>query len=286
MYPDKLGSSKVSVYHENDIFAKHLNKAAVAYAQNEATTGMHAHDFYELIIILGNGGCHYIGDMKIPVTAGDVFVIPPGVEHGYYFEEQVDVFYILFHSSFMERYYEKLTAVPGFSALFEIEPYLRRVYEKHLFLHLDKQKLEIFKEKITDILKYTKEGYQEHQTFAILHFVSEISLLMHQKNEKSQDAASEDADIFKVLEYIQENFNRKITVEELMGVANMSRPTLHRHFKAVTQDTPMNYILNLRLNAVKNRLFETKETKTELAQEYGFYDSSHLNKYLREKGKA
>jgi AraC-like DNA-binding protein len=46
----------------------------------------------------------------------------------------------------------------------------------------------------------------------------------------------------------------------------------------------MEYILNLRLNAVKNRLSQTgNPNKTELAQEYGFYDSSHLNKYLKDK---
>ena len=286
MYPDKLENSDVSVYHETDIFAKHLNKMAHAYSQKENTTGMHAHDFYELIIILSGSGCHYIGNMKIPVAVGDVFVIPPGVEHGYYFPEPVNVFYILFHSSFMEKYYESLLKVPGFSTLFEIEPYLRQVYEKHLFLHLDNPRLEVFKEKIDDILKHDKMGYQEYQIFAELHFVSELSLLMQQMNEKVQNSSNGDADILKVLSYIQENFNQKITVEELMKIANMSRPTLHRHFKEVTQTTPLKYILNLRLKAVKNRLSETGENKTELAQEYGFYDSSHLNKHLNDKKRA
>lgn len=286
MYPDKLKKSDISVYHENDIFAKHLNKMAHAYSQNEETTGMHAHDFYELIIILGDSGCHYIGNMKMSVTAGDVFVIPPGVEHGYYFPEPVNVFYILFHSSFMEKYYESLIKVPGFSTLFEIEPYLRQVYEKRLFLHVDKPHFEILKEKIDDILKHDKAGYQEYQIFAALHLVGELSILMQQKNEKCQDSSRDDADILKVLSYIQENYNQKITIEELMKIANMSRPTLHRHFKAMTQTTPLKYILNLRLKAVKNRLSETGENKTELAQEYGFYDSSHLNKHLNDKKRA
>lgn len=284
MFPDKLESLNVSIIHESNVFAKHPNKIVLAYSHSEATTGMHSHDFYELIIILENNGCHYIGDMKIPTTAGDVFVIPPGVKHGYYFPEKLEVFYILFHSSFMQKYYETLLSVPGFPALFEIEPYLRQVYEKHLFLHLESRKLELFKEKINDILKHDKTGYHEYQTFSILHFISELSLLMQQKTEKNQNFSKEDSDIFKVLEYIGENLNKKITVEELMKVANMSRPTLHRRFKSVTQTTPMEYILNLRLNAVRNRLSQTgNPNKTELAQEYGFYDASHLNKHLKEK---
>ncbi len=286
MFPDKLENLNISVIHENDVFAKFPNKIVHAYLYNEATTGMHSHDFYELIIILGKSGCHYIGDMKIPITAGDVFVIPPGVKHGYCYSEKLQVFYILFHSSFIEKYYETLLSVPGFSALFEIEPYLRQVYEKHLFLHLEKQKIQLFKEKIDDILKHDKPGYHEYQTFSILHFISELSLLMQQKTEKSQKSSKEDADIFKVLEYIQKNLNQKITIGDLMKVANMSRSTLHRHFKSVTQSTPMEYILNLRLNAVKSSLSQTSETKTKLAQEYGFYDSSHLNKYLKDKKRA
>jgi AraC-like DNA-binding protein len=287
MFPDKLESLNVSIIHESDVFAKRPGKTVHAYSHNEATTGMHSHDFYELIIILGNNGCHYIGDMKIPTTAGDVFVIPPGVEHGYYFPEKLEVFYILLHSSFMEKYYETLLSVPGFSALFEIEPYLRQVYEKHLFLHLESRKLELFKEKIIDILKYDTPEYYEYQTFSVLHFISELSLLMQKNTEKGKNSSKEDSDIFKVLAYIQENFNQKITVAELMKVANMSRPTLHRRFKSVTQTTPMEYILNLRLNAVKNRLSQTGDAnKTELAQEYGFYDSSHLNKHLKDKKRS
>ena len=102
---------------------------------------------------------------------------------------------------------------------------------------------------------------------------------MQKQNQSS--TSNENRDIFKVLEYIQAHYEEKILLEDLMAVANMSRPTLHRHFKAITQMTPKQYILKLRLSAVRDQLSRHTESKTQIAQKFGFFDTSHLNKQLQ-----
>ena len=70
-----------------------------------------------------------------------------------------------------------------------------------------------------------------------------------------------------------------------MRISNMSRPTLHRHFKKVTKITPMEYIINTRVEAAKNQLIDSDKSITEIAHSLGFYDTSHMNKHLYDKRK-
>jgi hypothetical protein len=44
---------------------------------------LHAHEFSELVIITGGHGTHFTQTGNYPVSTGDVFVIDPGLGHGY-----------------------------------------------------------------------------------------------------------------------------------------------------------------------------------------------------------
>ena len=240
---------------------------------------MHWHEFYEVNIVLKGRGCHYIGEMMIPIASGEVFIIPPNVYHGYLCEDGLDVAHILLKKDFVERYYEELSKLPGFSTLFEIEPYLRQVYDQHLFLQLDAFTVEKLGIEIATVQKHTEDQFNTYQSIYVLHLLSELCFAMYRKN----NSASIDGDILKVLEYIQKHYSEKIGVEQLMHLANMSRPTLHRRFKAITQQSPMQYIIGLRTGAARTRILAHMENKTQIAQQYGFYDTSHLNKHLHKK---
>ena len=44
---------------------------------------LHGHDFTELVIIYGGKGEHYTAEGSYEVGAGDVFIVTPGLIHGY-----------------------------------------------------------------------------------------------------------------------------------------------------------------------------------------------------------
>ena len=286
MFPSKIPFHEQPLYEEKEIFGEHTEKFVDISIHRNCHVGMHKHDFYELNIVLSGHGCHYIDEMAIPAVAGDVFIIPIGVDHGYLYGRDFNVAHVLLKSSWVEKHKEKLESIPGFPSFFSIEPYLRQVYERHLFLHLNADLLKRVQGEIEKHHTLSDSRYESYHSFFILYLLSELSLEMQKQTKTSP--YTENREILKVLEYIQKHYDEKIKIEDLLKVANMSRPTLHRHFKEITNVSPMQYIMNLRLHAVQEH-FEKKEhteSKTQIAQKYGFFDTSHLNKYLHKKDES
>jgi len=50
-----------------------------------------------------------------------------------------------------------------------------------------------------------------------------------------------------VIEHIVNNYERSFRIEELAEIANMSVPSLHRHFKQVTAMSPIQFQKQVRL---------------------------------------
>ena len=98
-------------------------------------------------------------------------------------------------------------------------------------------------------------------------------------NRKNADEASEHQ-IMKVLDYISDNFSTKLSVLDLADIANMSVSTLNRYFIKLLGTTPGAYIITKRIEAAKALIAENKYSKTEIAHMCGFYDSSHMDKYM------
>jgi len=82
------------------------------------------------------------------------------------------------------------------------------------------------------------------------------------------------------MEYIQENLDQKLTLDLLAEKANMSKSTLNRHFERNLHISPMQYVMECRLEKAKSLLLRGTLSKTEVAHLCGFFDISHMNKYL------
>jgi len=279
MYPETLKPHKQFCFYEKYEFYGSADKLTDIYLHKNYDIGMHCHDFYEINIVLSGKGCHYINNMAIPVSGGEVFIIPPNVTHGYYCEKTLDIYHILLKNNFMEKYKGDLSKVPCFSILFEIEPYLRQVYQNFMYLTLKKKNLNEISALLDDAIKYSSWEYETYKTFCALNIINKLCILM-EKQQNEAETSNDDQDILKVLEYIQSNYSSKITVEKLMKISNMSRPTLHRHFKKVTKMTPTEYIIAVRVETAKKQLADANNSKTEIAHNLGFYDTSHMNKHL------
>ena len=101
-----------------------------------------------------------------------------------------------------------------------------------------------------------------------------INRISRKSYRKSVDA------IECLMEFIRENLDQKLTLSLLAEKANMSVATLTRHFREVLQTSPMQYVTACRISLARELLATGKLNKTEIAQSCGFFDVSHMNKYL------
>lgn len=81
-------------------------------------------------------------------------------------------------------------------------------------------------------------------------------------------------------EYLQDNFQEEVSLDQLSQVACMSKFHFLRSFKAYTGMTPHQYWLNIRINRARQAL-RSNIPVSNIANELGFNDLSHFNRRFK-----
>lgn len=79
-----------------------------------------------------------------------------------------------------------------------------------------------------------------------------------------------------VIDFIMENYSRKIDVPVLAGMVSLSVKQFERKFKQEYREVPVRYIQRIRLEAARQLLAITQLPISQISRETGFYDSSHF----------
>jgi AraC-like DNA-binding protein len=79
-----------------------------------------------------------------------------------------------------------------------------------------------------------------------------------------------------VIEYIMENYSRKIDIPHLAAMVSLSVKQFERKFKQEYGEVPVRYIQRIRLDAARQLLAMTRLPIAQISRETGFYDSSHF----------
>ena len=258
----------------------------ICYVENFLHTKENAwvyyHDFYVIDIVTGGTGEHYIEGNSVQIAVGDVFVVPPYIKHGYFGDENIEICHIKLKNEFMAKYRDELHQIEGFNTLFSIEPELRKIYDKNVYLHLGAHALGDIKKLLEKSNGKDGAGHFLYTAVSMLGIIEELCIKMHDQMSKKHDSGADDSRIIEALEYIHSHYSEKITIDTLVQICKTSRPTFNRHFKRIVGKTPVRYILDCRINAAKDLLAAGNLSKTEIAYRCGFYDVSHMDKNISE----
>lgn len=89
-------------------------------------------------------------------------------------------------------------------------------------------------------------------------------------------AISSNYAIARAEHYIEQHFSDTITVKQLAELGNMSVSTFNRSFKRETKLTPIEYLIEIRIQKSKKLLRRKEIPITEVAMRCGFGSSSHF----------
>jgi AraC family transcriptional regulator len=82
-------------------------------------------------------------------------------------------------------------------------------------------------------------------------------------------------------DYIEDNFNRNVGLEELANLTGLSRSWFARGFRGSTGIAPYSFILQVRVRRAKELLLDHKAPIATIATLVGFADQSHFTKIFR-----
>jgi len=87
--------------------------------------------------------------------------------------------------------------------------------------------------------------------------------------------------IEKVYHFLQENYQRKIKIEEVAALLNMSVISLSRLIKQRTGKSFIEFLIEVRLGSATRQLVETSESITQICFDCGFNNISNFNRIFK-----
>ena len=266
------------VYTVDFIFPNEYQSAAAFVKRNEET-GFHIQEFYEICVISRGEGYHVIEETVVKAKQGDVFIVPPGKRHAIRGSSTLDVHYIHLSPKFFEQYLERMTELPTFLSLFEIEPLMRERGNTYRHLYLDESVLK----KVTSIIE-SLEGMWQHDPASKLMLEGYIIVLLTifcREYEKLQTMIGKNANNDKFfmdsISYVIKHYNERLTIDELAHASGLSRTAYIKRFRDTTGKSPKQFITHTRISAAK-RLLASDYSISKIAEETGFYDAAHFMK--------
>lgn len=84
-----------------------------------------------------------------------------------------------------------------------------------------------------------------------------------------------------IQDYIQENLNKNLTLEDLARLVYISKYHLCRSFKQATGTNITDYIIMERVKLAQKLLIDSSLNIAQIADACGFHDASHLNRHFK-----
>jgi AraC-like DNA-binding protein len=242
---------------------------------------MHSHGFDELVIILKGTAMHVIDEQEFPVKAGDVFVIAPNHEHQYQEMHGLALANILFdHNALMMEQWD-IRALPGFHALFSLEPAFRTRHNFRSRLQLSDPQLNHINEIIHDL---TRETEQRNPGYRVMAKGLFMQLAVTLSRAYSAQPTEESIDLLRIgdaIAHIETNYADKITLDELARKSHLSQRHFNRVFQECIGRSPIDHLMHVRCQKAAELLKGTDRAITDIAFDCGFSDSNYFTRCFR-----
>lgn len=254
---------------------------AVERRDPQAPFGLHSHEFSEIVIITSGRGVHITGQESYPLNAGDVFVIGGSRQHDYHSMDRLCLVNILFQPAKLNLRTYDLRTLPGFHALFTLEPAWRQRHQFQGRLRLTPQELNVvmaFVDQLERELRVRTAGFKFMATASFMQIVGHLSRCFAQARNPDSRALLR---IGEAISHLEANFGERIQLDRLAAMANMSKRNFMRAFQSATGSSPIAHLIQLRVNRAASLLRRTEHSVTEIAFQVGFGDSNYFARQFR-----
>lgn len=239
----------------------------------------HYHPEIEITYVVKGEGLAFIGNKIVEFKAGQAFLIGPYLPHNFVASDEEEMIMdrecwgLQFTQEWLNSFKESAALGPLFKAMSFGVNLGQLTPEEH----------EDFANIVgTNSLKSIGSFFNlmasiaERKEFKTISTTSAYSNVMSQKISKRME---------RVSKYIQDNYQRAITLSEISDVASMTEQSFSRWFRQTSGLTFIDYLMQLRTTVASHLLINTNKPMSEVAEESGFNSSSSFNRsFLKVKG--
>lgn len=238
--------------------------------------------FVRIFYVKSGKAVLHLEGKDIELHAGYMYMVPSYTPHAYVCEPEFDFYYLFVFQNDMKGtevsdlydYPVEVKANEGARLLFE---HYCMLYPRLNLPSRDAMAFLNHKSYRDYLNEYMRmESYERLQ----LHGMVEILLSYFVKHALPKKLLS-DKRIASVLEWIQQNMDKSITVEELAVKACLTKSYLIRYFRQTIGITPLQYVIRKKIQHAQNLLLGSEMSVAEVAEAVGFDDSSYFIRLFR-----
>lgn len=234
--------------------------------------------FFEILHISEGTGTLSINDRKVFFKPNEIYILIPNDKYSLEIDTPTTITAIKFLTSFFKN-----------SLVDEYQTQRKEWFKKieTVFHSVDRASNITFKTKkeeksITALFSVLCNEYNDEDLKSEVVLESTLHTILHILSRNSNDLSvqvkgSKIQDIVNYIHYQIHN-PEKITKKALAEKFNISENYVSQYFKNKMDIGLKKYILTYKLKLAETRLLHTNLTVSEIAQELGFTDSSHLDK--------
>ena len=242
---------------------------------------VHFHPEYEInFIINANGAKRIVGDHIAEIPDKELVMVGPNLYHGW----------TNYHNHGGQKIHEITIQFPR--DLFGEEMLRKNVLSSVNELLTNAQRGILFSKNTIDLVEARirslgkKNGFDSFLELQSLLYDLALSrdqkLLTNISFRRSSDFHNSEK-IEKVYNYIKENYQRKIKLEDAAEFLNMSVVTFSRFIKQRTGNSFINFLNEIRLGYATQQLIDTNKGISEICFDCGFNNISNFNRTFKKK---
>ena len=229
---------------------------------------LHSHAHYEIYFLSKGSRTFYLANALLTLHAPAVMVIPPNVMHkteGGGFERYNINVSLSYLDEFQKESLNKLSLHVLRPTDDETKMLLKLVDDA---MSMDRRK------------KHADSVLHSLLTHAIFMF-SKFSVLANKPTKLTAKAVPEV--VLKVTKYLEDNFDKKITLDDLAHTFFTAKTTLIYNFNKYLGCSPMDFLLNTRLTKAKEMLASGRYNVGEVSDRCGFSSANYFGLIFKEK---
>ena len=249
---------------------------------NDVTEIDHYHDFCELAVVSSGRGRHVLEGESFPVSAGSVFVVQGSQVHSFRDREGLVLINVMYDPARLPLPESLLRRLPGYSALFMLEPTFRSAHGFSSRLFLGREDLGAAEALTEKIARESAAKAPGHEAVLLGLLVELMGFLSRCYGESGATESRWLLRMGRLVSTLEQRYTEPWTLESLAAFAHLSRTNLLRIFRQATGQSPIRYLIGLRLEAAKKLLRQSELTMTEIAHETGFGDSNYFARKFKE----
>ncbi|WP_336828388.1 AraC family transcriptional regulator [Sphingobacterium multivorum] len=234
-------------------------------------------NFFEFVYVLSGNGVHGINGNELPFEPGDLFLITPNDYHSFDLGSICEFMVIRFGEYYVREYQWK--------SIDHIECLLHNASDLAGSVLINQED----KKMVSSLIQHLQQTLIQESVYTedlVRHLVNALIVIAARNIaiiKPKNISPHADNRILQILDYIQEHIHypARLTIAVIAEKFDLSPTYLGSYFRKQCNESLQQYISSYRIRLIEHRLRFSDKRVHEIADEFGFADESHINKFFK-----